>query len=849
MLKIPLLTALACTFVLSACETPTDDTAAAATTDTTSTDTTTTDDAARSLISGSVALPSQMALVSTSDVTRSATRAGTSTRDLITDAVYAENLAAFADESDYNTERQNIFVYLDASEPIDFIDSMLCFTGQTEPLAMNGKGNYVAWSDAGCFEERSGGGQEQGAAEPAPSNIPVIVHSSQATDDSPLIINGWVPKFPEQGGDFAVKMLGEVTETPTEETPFGIFKLAFGLLPTMASPESDKFGMGEVISSRTEDNSSSFTLYQEQSDETQDGSGNSIAVSCITQASVNYNQETEIGRARTSNLCVNTASDEVIPSMSRAFALAANADYIHMRTTDTLDELTNPTAQTVTVNQCLDRNSVEDTAFTYGLYDLADGSEVVLNSGVQLHVDADGNGSGDDANGYESWGQMGYGGSWREDDQPWTNGEKVQEATRDDSTGKTYTVKVAPGKLIKNTVEEIPLETLVGVEFQAHLNENSGRFTGDTDFNQDSDEVDQYEAILKLNAAEDGFEVTGIITDWDDDGPVITDVEGTPVAVTLATNEVVSMWSRQVGGRVTFAQGAVSLSSFVRTYVNGSETASGELFDGIADVTLRCVESCIKAGVAPGDIDAGSARSDVYASGDRAVQADYTFAKGNLTLVDGSNAAIGFAGVTQDNLEASNTWGWGLQTGPMVTGTTITADQFYSGLNNGTITTLYVWETGLNPWQQQTVLVDDATSAIVSFDRPLGIKYTHSTANDRNGSAAKDGAVFVLEYGGKGNLYGLPWEPSGNNWAPVISLADGVVVADRTGAQYVFKALEVEQNMTVTDFSAGFCSDLPFDAPSEPIPTGVVQDVFGLGTMPAITDEAPSVIGGEVQGE
>ena len=68
MLKIPLLTALACTFVLSACETPTDDTAAA------------TDDAARSLISGSVALPSQMALVSTSDVTRSATRAGTSTR-------------------------------------------------------------------------------------------------------------------------------------------------------------------------------------------------------------------------------------------------------------------------------------------------------------------------------------------------------------------------------------------------------------------------------------------------------------------------------------------------------------------------------------------------------------------------------------------------------------------------------------------------------------------------------------------------------------------------------------------------------------------------------------------------
>ncbi|MDO7674248.1 MAG: hypothetical protein MUQ43_07460, partial [Reinekea forsetii] len=131
MLKIPLLTALACTFVLSACETPTDDTAAA------TTDTTTTDDAARSLISGSVALPSQMALVSTSDVTRSATRAGTSTRALISDAA----LAAFADDSDYNTERQNIFVYLDASEPINFIDSLLCFTGQTEPLAMNGEGN------------------------------------------------------------------------------------------------------------------------------------------------------------------------------------------------------------------------------------------------------------------------------------------------------------------------------------------------------------------------------------------------------------------------------------------------------------------------------------------------------------------------------------------------------------------------------------------------------------------------------------------------------------------------------------------------------------------------------------
>ena len=839
MLKIPLLTALACTFVLSACETPTDDTAAA-TTDTTSTDTTTTDDtsaAARGLISGNVALPAQMALVTVSDAARSATRASTSTRDLITTAA----LDAYADNSDYNTAHQNAYVWLDASEPIDFIDSFLCFTGQTQPLEMMGKGDYLAWVDAGCFAGRDDGGQTKGAKNPAPSYVPTIVNTSMAVaDGSPLMINGWVPEFPNEGQKFAVKLLGEVTEIPSQKNPFGIFRLTYGLLPSMESDVANSYGFGEVVSSMTDDGSSSFTLYQDDKDE---------EMSCITLASVNYNQESQEGTARTANTCVETGTTTVINGHSDAYAMRMNADFVHMSYAHTLAELDAATDDNIS---CLKRDQITDNVFNYSLYKASDGSDVVVNSSMQLRVDSD----GDTTNGYEKSGQIGYWGSWREDGLAWKTDDKVQEATRGDTPGGKYKVKVAPGRLVKNTAEKLDFSMLGGVEFQTTLSEDAYFLNGLIDLDGGLEPISTFDVRLKLNVAGSGLEITKKVTVNDQQESAVVTL-GTPIALSVKTGSTIFMWSNQLGGEVMYTGGNTDVTMNVRTFVDGDELKADELFDGNNNPTLNCIERCLKAGVTATDIGADADWADVFVSdGDPQATATYTFAQDTLTLVSGSNKIIfdpydaeTEIGVGQDQLNLSNYWAWGLQTGPMVTSDTgiTTASAFYDALESDTPPTFYTWETGINSWQQQVVLIDES-NLVVTFEKPIRFKYTHDVANDRNDDSSKHGVVFMMEYGGKGNLSGLPWvqEATGKKyWYPEISIKDGTFVGLEN--QYILKAMNIEQRMT--DALASDCDDLSLtDSPSEPLPAGITQKVFELAGTPTLSkDTEASVVSGEVQ--
>ena len=77
-------------------------------------------------LSGAVALPEQMTLLSAQDST---TATANSLRAI-------HDTSAFAADSDYSTSRQNLYVYLDAMQPISFIDSLLCFVNQSRPLLM-----------------------------------------------------------------------------------------------------------------------------------------------------------------------------------------------------------------------------------------------------------------------------------------------------------------------------------------------------------------------------------------------------------------------------------------------------------------------------------------------------------------------------------------------------------------------------------------------------------------------------------------------------------------------------------------------------------------------------------------
>jgi hypothetical protein len=161
----------------------------------------------------------------------------------------------------------------------------------------------------------------------------------------------------------------------------------------------------------------------------------------------------------------------------------------------------------------------------------------------------------------------------------------------------------------------------------------------------------------------------------------------------------------------------------------------------------------------------------------------------------------------------------------------------------------YRWETGQNEWNQM-VTVSDAQGNIASFDRPLQFNYTHSTANDANGSSSHDGKKFLLQYGGEGELWGFPWEEDQDTrrWHSAVTLADGVQLSDASN-DFVVKGIEKEQ--TMKDDSGG-CGALNiaslFNDPALVLPT--VADIggvsFSLSDKPEVSDP-PAVIEGELQ--
>jgi hypothetical protein len=799
-------------------------------------------------LTGDAALPEQMSLVSAQDETTASglsLSSGMASRSLVQGRAVLDT-STLSSDSDYVSSKQNVYVWLDAVEPISFIDSLLCFTNQSRPLAMKDQGDYISWNDASrCFEDQGQGSDDsQGSGEQVQQFVTIVGNSSQASATDPLIYKGWVEDYAGQsgegGGPSVILMLGEVRNTPTDANPFGEFTLTYGLLPTLASTEADNQGFGEVVSSAASAGGASFTLYQKDSYE-----DNSVQVNCTTSASVDYNESTQTGLARTGSECVEADTGNT-PAFNNnaAFALAVNSDYVHMGKAATYSQIN---AGTFDSQVCLARDGFNSVVWNYSLYNKADGSEVAINSGMQLKVDGDGNGTGTDSNGFENWGHIGYWGSWREDGQGFTDGETVQQATFDDTVGDNFTVKVAPGRLIKNTVDAINLADLDGITFSTWLYEgDTFLLTGATDFNGDADTNDGLEVILEANSANNGFDVTGIRS-YGESGPTITPLSSA-VAVPLNSDVVLNMWSRQLGGNVRYLSAASAIRFFTRSFVDGSETATGELFAAGSSVTLKCFDRCLDVNIAATDVTSSANQSDVFRSNAEATLQDYTFAKADLTLKIGADKVTYANTVTKEDVQDSNYWSWGLNSGPMISSTVATDNSIttrahlYAKIEDNSVTEFYVWETGLEHWQQQMVLIDSSDN-VVSFDKPVTIKYTHATANDRNGNSSQNGKVFLLEYGGKGQLWGLPFEEGDNNrWGPVINIKDGVILGSTS--QYIIKANNVEQRMQVAATSN--CANLPLTAPSQAVPTGITGDVFDIGSMPDISEQAPSVVDGEV---
>ena len=108
--------------------------------------------------------------------------------------------------------------------------------------------------------------------------------------------------------------------------------------------------------------------------------------------------------------------------------------------------------------------------------------------------------------------------------------------------------------------------------------------------------------------------------------------------------------------------------------------------------------------------------------------------------------------------------------------------------------------------------------------------------------------MFMLQYGGVGELWGFPWVEvmETRRWQSSVTLADGVQLTDGTNT-FLVKAMEKQQ--TLQDDNAN-CGSLDistvFTDVSLPNAASIGAVSFTLAAKPVVTD-APAVIEGELQ--
>jgi len=730
---------------------------------------------------------------------------------------------AFGDaDTDYSTDHVDTWVHDMSMEPLDIINEILCMMDQTRAEEMVNEGNYIALiEESKCSQgqaQQDGSSGQSSSGGKTVSYAKWVVNSSRTSNTADEIVKAWIPDSPDgPGGDSGttqtIHARVTITEGVSADKPFGDFVLNFAFVD---NDTSEVLGGGTLKTLEAAEGDVAYSFFETEGTE-QDtyavGEQFDEMATLVAMA-----PDGSDGRARTSLYFAGNfgmGSEE----QGGAYDLAFNDTHMKRAKADLVEDLdTGPTD-----DACLSRSEFNTHVWRYDLYHAADGTfnskaveggdRVALVSGFPFTYDDDGT---------DVFGHVGYWGVWVEDPSvTLANGDTINKVDFASDTTTPYTVLKAPGKLTRRTARELTLAKLSGqtLNFWGPVDDGSG------------------ERFSQWQVAFDGsaFQVNAEITGFDETGPV-TSAVSPAVDITPASGAFLGLWSDSLGGSVNFVGGDSFVTFYEEEFVGGDDDvfASG-------DVTLYCFERCLKADIAQSDVDAGW--DGVYVANatdlDTGVT-EYVISADDMTL---TLSAADVALVTGVDLEGTE-HNWGMNTGEMVTASVKAGmTQMWDVYNPDVVGVSYRWETGTNDWNQYTA-VKDADGDFASFDKPIQFAYEHATANDANGDATYDGQTFRLNYGGNGDLWGIPWsvDDGTGRWEAAFTIADGTAMGP-TGSDFVIKAREKEQSMA--EVSASECSDLafgelPFDWPE------AADGTPDIGAKPTVTDP-PAVIGGELQ--
>ena len=741
--------------------------------------------------------------------------------------------AAPSSTSAYNTDPQNSYVEDATSKGIGQVNMITCFIGAMAPDKLVNQGNYIALVDqAKCDpNSRSSTSNSSGSGTQAADYQTAIVNSSRASNNDPMIAKVWVNDV-NDGQQSTIYVRAAAQQAPSATLPYGIFRLDFcGRADGMNLPACMMNGLLSA-------DSTGLSYFQTENR----GQGGVNTTALRLSAS-----STDVGSGR-----LDILESQNNQSVHSLFNFSYNHDYF------------------LRGDQCFSRdaNNADFSVWRYGLYDAATGDRVTVNSGFPIEYTP--NASSKTYHGY-----LGYSGLSLPPDAMTALAneanpivQKVDYGNGGQAPSRTnYSVVMAAGKLTKYTKNTRHLNEIDQIKMSVFVGNTTGFFSGAT-------ANAQYEVYWDNNA--NSFMADGIVNCGGNG--CSTDALDAPHAIPLSfwsSMGGVQGWSQSLGGEVFIDLHGVSTISD-STAITVVYRTQDLVYPSDMPAQLFCLRDCptaasINSYFAPGS----SAMSPMTLANNwnsvvPGQQVAYTTNATTALLTDAQSQPVVFtdANALQQHPQYQN----GVRSGRLFTSADLAAvacDDQSGNLCDYKVNSLnvyYVWETGANSWNQLAT-VKDTNGNYLHFDAPLQLNYTVPTTGAQYGEYA--GKSMVLQYGGFGDLWGLPGHCVSHlsnqpvncgvqnedvRYVPAFAIKKGEQVTSGQHT-YLVKWLEREIRFAKKDMADGVsCAGLSTANINVTLPTAAdlkdpsssaQTDVY-IGEKPTVTD-SPRVIQGDVK--
>jgi len=787
----------------------------------------------------------------------------------------ASAVSALAASSDYKSDPQNIYVEERSASVFSEVNNILCMIGQTKYDEMVNKGDYKAQIDEKKCKNQdsasgnSSGGGSNGGGSSGASNAPTyktwIVNSYRADSTSDHIVSIWVHESdgPASGFGQVIYVRSVITASATDKPPYGLFTMNFIGYPqdkTTNVVDTTKPIMKGFLSA-SEDTNGKISLNWGMKD-----SGNFAGMS-IEELAILYKNSDGTGSG-TVKFSEDGGSFQGATSSTKKFDITFDSSEFLRTELDTTTD--SPVSGGAT---CLNRTSFESTAWRYGLY-YDETPPTGKTAGARVNVGLTGfpikyNDRTDD---YSGW--VGMWGLWLPGDPTVADGATVTRQYFDGTADEDYTYNVIRGKLQKHTASTISLVNLKKIPLQ--IWDNTNNVNVEVHYDGTNFVKDKYFDNSK-----------GV---WKDVSYITTPASGNLSLASLNWTQL-WFWSQALSGSVQIditgctgsgpfncSSGTLPLNANVdsTSEVNLGDDVDSAIAGTQTSVTFYCLTGCPDPTTAYATLaDSSNSNDNPYftnlnyqalATGS-ATYRSYTFSSAS-----GTNSLMLMSSGTATSFPTTYTSGgpydWGINSGPLFTATDKASLDCTGNTGNTCswqargLTTYYAWRTSPNNWDQKAILTRKSDSAVAKFSEPLRVSYTHTNDASTTLDDSYAGKPVSLQYGGFGDLWGIPGDcvnESGTEvscdtagfirYIPLYSIPDGKTVsgtdADGNTDTFYVKGLEKEQRMkvksgcTITRDSAQ-----PYTLPD---PTALFTNPTTLiGTEPTIT-ASPKVVGGVVQ--